>query len=482
MDEKKPIGLIFADIYKENKSGVLHVARGEKFKVFYVNGREIVDVLSNIQGESLEEFLLRRGSIPKNFIEKAAKEGKKLEEYILEKGLLIRTELEILKNTRILETVKETFEWGTTEFVFEEGPVEGNGTGILEAIRYSLNRLNNRNFYRDYIESLDVILKATETEFKGLKSEEIIVLEDFRQARKIRKVLAESPLGEFKALKIVVFLYLMGLLKEAPREEEYEEIEIVGTVKENALKRKGLLWVFLLLLIASIAIFAGALFYFGYPGILKDYFNEKIKGSPVRKTEIVKPRPIKIPEKPEGEKIAETSRRMTIEQAIKKENFAPQRKEDKKDEITKKDIESRKDKQGKEISSKKALEPAKIIKTPSKKLFDDPFVLLKNGKIHEASKVWYKRYKNERGFTLLLELDCLPESVKWAFRSSDRRLFIIPYMWQGRLCYRVCFGVFNNQAEAVSARKYLPRNFRSSVVYPIERVISEAPLPEKQGG
>lgn len=470
MSGKKPIGLILSEILVSRKSGVLQIASRDRFKLFYITGTEITEALSNEKGESLEEYLIWRGSVPTDFVEKASGEHKTLEEYIIEKGFLTNSELELLKRTRIMEIISKAFGWGKIDYIFEEGPVEGKGVKIEEALRFALNKLDNRDFYRDYIDNLDVILKASVEKPEGLSSDELIILEDFRNARRISRVLPESPLGEFKTLKIIVFLYLMGMLKIWKEEEEPEEIEVLDEFEfeEESTGRKRGVWLVVLVLILILA-GMGWLYYRGridIPALKRRIFPEK-KAS----LEVVRPKPIRLPAR---EKEKEMKRRVTIDEAIKEDKA--QKGIAKPVEVIPKERTVKKTEPVTTVEKEKT-QSLSVVKAKNFYSGPDPMTLIRQGEIRKAAQIWVERYKGVKGYTLLLELDCLRENVIWAFSSRDKRLFAVPYTLNGRLCYRICFGVFPSKEEALRARKNIPRNFKTAVVFSLEKVISAAPLP-----
>lgn len=471
MSEKKPIGLILSEILLNRKSGVLQIASKDRFKLFYINGTEIVEALSNEKGESLEEFLIWRGSVPTDFVEKASKEHRSLEEYVIEKGFLTNTELEILKRTRIMEMISKAFGWGEIDYMFEEGLVEGKGVKIEETLRFALNKVDNRDFYKDYIESLDVILKADVEKPEGLSSDELIILEDFRNARRISKVLPESPLGEFKTLKIIVLLYLMGMLKIWKQEEEPEEIEVLDEFEFEEETRKGK-WGGWLVLFTLIVILTGMGWLY-YRGSI-DMFSLKERIFPDKKSsvEVVRPKPIRLPSRKEEK----PTRRVTIDKVIKEENA--QKSSAKPVEVISQEKTSKKTETA-TPAEREELQSISVVKKRNAYSGPDPLALIRQGKIRRAAQIWVERYKGVKGYTLLLELDCLRENVIWAFSSRDKRLFAVPYTLNGRLCYRICFGIFPSKEEALRARRDIPRNFKTAVVFSIEKVISAVPLLER---
>ncbi len=415
----KPIGFVLFEIWKEKSSGTLQISSEGKLKAFFISEGKIVEGLSNKKGESLEDFLIWKGEVPADFVELSVKEGESLRTFILEKGFLTQSNLKELERQRLLKMVRDAFTWVKGEYSFEEGYPEGDvNLDIIEALRYAVSKVEDREFYRPYITSLDKIMKAKVGKAEGLTSEEVMMLEDLRFAKKINRAISEFPLGEFKALKIIIFLYVLGLIGEAEQEEELEEIEVLEEKKENKGKRDK---VFLIFLIIAACAFLAVLGFFYFRGKAEKRFN------PVR---AVKP-------------IAKPAKKISFPRERIKESQAPS-------EVKR--------------SEKKSL------------LSPDPLSLVRKGKIRDAGIIWLKKLRGKSGFTLLLELDCQRENIVEAFSSKAPELFAIPYRMGNRICYRICYGVYPTKEKAQRAVSKIPHNFKMAVVYSLEKAISEAPV------
>jgi hypothetical protein len=70
-------------------------------------------------------------------------------------------------------------------------------------------------------------------------------------------------------------------------------------------------------------------------------------------------------------------------------------------------------------------------------------------------------------FSIQLLLACAPETVTKAVASAGApELFIVPIRYQGRDCYRVCWGLYEGRAQAESARRSVPSYFRAGGTTP----------------
>jgi hypothetical protein len=70
---------------------------------------------------------------------------------------------------------------------------------------------------------------------------------------------------------------------------------------------------------------------------------------------------------------------------------------------------------------------------------------------------------------------CSGETVQNAVTNvSSAELFILPVKYQGRDCYRLCWGLYPGTAQAAAAARALPDYFRKGGATP--RVMSAAEL------
>ncbi|MBN1197523.1 MAG: hypothetical protein JXA62_08970, partial [Candidatus Aminicenantes bacterium] len=91
-----------------------------------------------------------------------------------------------------------------------------------------------------------------------------------------------------------------------------------------------------------------------------------------------------------------------------------------------------------------------------------PLQSLRNGRYHEAAQTWRSQMADEMsGFSILLELDCLPASVGAAFSRIHEpdRFFLLPRKRGDRTCYLVMWGRFSSEDSARKALSSLPAYF-----------------------
>ena len=95
--------------------------------------------------------------------------------------------------------------------------------------------------------------------------------------------------------------------------------------------------------------------------------------------------------------------------------------------------------------------------------------LLRQGSFAEAARSFATSLAPEaRGrFSHHLLVACAPETIARAVEAvAADELFILPVTFQGRSCYRVCWGVYANRTAAEAARSSVPAYFRQGGASP----------------
>jgi hypothetical protein len=100
--------------------------------------------------------------------------------------------------------------------------------------------------------------------------------------------------------------------------------------------------------------------------------------------------------------------------------------------------------------------------TPDEEAPPNPRRFLEDGDLKEAAKIWKTQLQRENiRFSILLELDCLQESVLKAFQKMDRNpdFFILSQPRENRTCYLVLYGRFQDENQAEKALQDVPDYF-----------------------
>jgi hypothetical protein len=93
----------------------------------------------------------------------------------------------------------------------------------------------------------------------------------------------------------------------------------------------------------------------------------------------------------------------------------------------------------------------------------DGRALLRQGAFPEAAQAFAASLAaGARGrFSHQLLTACSPETIGKAVQAvTSEELFILPVAFQGRACYRLCWGVYDTRAAAEAGRASVPEYFR----------------------
>ena len=99
----------------------------------------------------------------------------------------------------------------------------------------------------------------------------------------------------------------------------------------------------------------------------------------------------------------------------------------------------------------------------------DGRALLRQGSFAEAAQSFAMSLApGARGrFSHELFIACAPETIAKAVEAGAAdELFILPVKYQGRSCYRLCWGVYDNRTAAEAARGSVPAYFRQGGASP----------------
>jgi hypothetical protein len=95
----------------------------------------------------------------------------------------------------------------------------------------------------------------------------------------------------------------------------------------------------------------------------------------------------------------------------------------------------------------------------------DARALLRQGRLSDAAQgfVQHLRKAGPGTFSIQMLVACSDETVEKALASvPEPDLYILPVNYKGRPCYRVCWGLYDDEARALSATRSLPDYFRTS--------------------
>lgn len=434
---------IFLKLYRQKREGILHVTSGGRIKVFYIKDGEIKQGVSNEKEENPINVLIEHGFISQNAFESLKNRPGEFESVLQNAGILTKTDLRKAFELRIEKMISSLLNWEDGEFFFFDDRLPSylgeEGVSIKNVIRKAIYGISDRKKLLHYLPDLETPLSTIPFPVEDLDEREKKVLSTFLSPKKIRDALNELPYDEFHSLKVIFFLKIMGLLQEEtslPQESQFvaeEKPETIEPVESNLKERemfaevsassgrkekwisKKLLFPVLLLVI----IVAGMkLFFDFYPFDT----SSRISLIPFKSKQAERNSPFLQEERKQAK---EKTERIVKEKVLKELS-----------EISKKD--------------EKKTKTAQI----------SPQQLLMQGRYAEAASLWKKSLVGKKGFTLFLELDCKEESIKYALRFADvEKLFLLPYKFKGRNCFRLCWGIFASEKEAEKEMKKLPSHF-----------------------
>jgi hypothetical protein len=109
--------------------------------------------------------------------------------------------------------------------------------------------------------------------------------------------------------------------------------------------------------------------------------------------------------------------------------------------------------------------PAKVHnKIPSILSLERGYHLHKIGNYEKAAAEYAKvitaaRHRND--YTIQLLLACQEETVAKAFKNSEspEQLYYVPWRYNGRVCFKVCMGLFKSKGQAESNKQHIPNYF-----------------------
>ncbi len=513
-------------IEKNKKTGSLYVKKGETLRILYFLQGKFAYGHSNLKGERLLDVISSSGTLSPEYIEDVVNNlvpGESLGKIFVDRGYLTPMQL-----TKLVEKQQKMIFFSVLflkdgEFRFFEEELPSNITplniDIPQMIKEGIYQSNDRVLIATLMGSLETTYEKGESEYSDYIGEkEKSVLNKLEDKASLFELIKKSSYEEFETLKILLFLKVIGAIKEYenkesvfeeenfPDEEEEENREDFSSIfsaddeeidkafervekesekkdlienknekreemeekeerifnkhedfdeEDKELKFKKLL---ILIGLILIVIIIGSIFY------LKNKLLNQEKLSQIKEPEI-----IKVEKKP-------------VKPVV--DNF--KEKEIKEETVTKREEKIKKSPKEKELKEKQTLEnkiikeKKKEIKAPSKKeeknlnsasrgivkgnVLPDYTSLIRNKRFSLAAKKYQLALKQiNADYSILLEVDCLLDSVKNAYirGSFSKKLFIIKRKVRGKSCYAVFWGLYKNQTEAEKELSlYVPSFFK----------------------
>jgi hypothetical protein len=209
------------------KTGGLSLDRGRSWRCIFLRDGQIVGCSANDPPVRLGQFLLSRGKITREDLQRALarqeEEGKTLGLILLEQGVLRQEVLLHEVAAKAEETIYGLFDWADADFRFEEDqPVDRHtievDLAVQNVVLNGLKRMDELNRIRSVFTSSGVVLRQVDPGTKdrpeiSAQARRILGLVDGR--RTLAEILLHAHMPEFLALKLLFELHRNGLVRSA---------------------------------------------------------------------------------------------------------------------------------------------------------------------------------------------------------------------------------------------------------------------------
>ncbi len=521
--KETPAGALLLKIFEEGKSGVLYLKRDEILKELYIDRGKIVWVASNSEVDTLENMLILHKRVEKQNIDQIKMNSKneiELGKNLVEKGMLTLEELIEFSKVQMRKIVKSILKWGDgvyyfskdvpantfinleidlKKFVFDFVKVDldmgfiWKGIGSFQELFLKSEdnkKIEKYDLSQAELELLDkftgeVNVEVISLNFVGLPKEEILktiyfyllagllykkddYIEEDERLKVPDNLISESKkdpinldneISEIEQIDLddineeESYSYEKEFKKDIDEKEKTvldnkdvieEDISITDKMlqdlnKEETKKKSKIFNIFFILVVIAIIIAGVVLFVLD-------------KGDNIAKNTIIN-KPVKKSADSKGmdrnpDKKNELSTSKSLIKSVNEEN----------------NVKGVKADTG--LSLKKSDKPSAIVKNLKKdnSKIDSrtPFDYFNSGRFVKAGNLWRKDLLNsDYKYSVLLELDCQKESVKYAYRKIKNKInfFIINHTRNGKNCYLVLYGRYKTDLDALRSIDFLPKYF-----------------------
>jgi len=520
--KETPAGALLLKIFEEGKSGVLYLKRDEILKELYIDRGKIVWVASNSEVDTLENMLILHKRVEKQNIDQIKNNSKneiELGKNLVEKGMLTLEELIEFSKVQMRKIVKSILKWGDGVYYFSKDVPANTFINLeidLKKFVFDFVKVDlDMGFIWKGIGSFQELFLKSEDNKKiekyDLSQAELELLDKFTGEVNVEVIsLNFVGLPKEEILKTIYFYLLAGLLNKKDDVEEDERLKVpdnlISESKKDPISLENEISEIEQIDLDDINEEES----YSYEKEFKKNINEKEKT--VLDTKDVIEEDISITDKmlqdlnreetkkksklfniffvlvviaiiisgvmffvlDKGEIIAKDSK---INKPFKKSvnSKGIEKNAEDKNEISPsksliKNINEEKNVKGvkidKGISLKKSDKPSTIVKNlkkdNSKMDGRTPFDYFSSGKFVKAGNLWRKKLLNSNyKYSVLLELDCKKESVKYAYKRIKNKInfFIINHTRNGKNCYLVLFGRYKTDLDALRSIDFLPKYF-----------------------
>lgn len=441
--------------------GSLYLKNQDALKIIYFNKGKIYWAFSNSQVDKLENILQEKNFIDKDTIDQFKGEQKQFQSVaktLVDQEIISLIEFTDAAKEQLKRIVSSIIDWQAGEFQWvEEPPLDNHMTLNLDVIDFVLGYII-KNLKADYIwqelksPDLTLINNADEeinNRFKPTERQKAII-NLFDGTRTIAKVLDRfAEKDRSLALKLIYYFCIthqLGMLNHQPQDmlnvpmdeisqdsEEYtlgdapesEPDDLIQVESDEPTPaKKSRVTLYTSLSIFSVMILV-VLYYFFMKPVPESSITVNSSPNQLNQIQEVEEKSIAPDSKPEVKK-----------PSLSKEQTTP--------------------------PPEKKITPKKIEKPIPPKALPSPWKPFARGDLLQASKLWQKDLRDSgKNFGILLEMDCLKESVLRAYKkvASKKDFYILRKVRNGKTCYLVMMGKYSQKPEAEKALKSAPQYF-----------------------
>lgn len=220
-----PLADILLMLNNNRKTGALRCRQAQVEKTIEYENGEIVFARSSLPEDRLGPYLVSRGRITQEQLDKAAAAlppGERLGKVLIQMGLLEAQDLFAVVRGQIKEVIYSLFHWKEGRFEFAEGDVARNkitmDTSVMNVIMEGTRRLDEWSRIKEKIHSDGVILTPIRSLEEATRS---VKLSDFEKMvmslvdgrRTVKEVVALAGSADFETWQALYSLLSAGMIR-----------------------------------------------------------------------------------------------------------------------------------------------------------------------------------------------------------------------------------------------------------------------------